>query len=172
MKRSTRKVLSILVVILVVIGLVILGYFMTKSSNETCDGSKGNDSCIESEDSIANDLPKTDNSNSVSEISKGSYVDYDVETFAKSSDSKRILFFHATWCPQCRALDESLKEADIPDGVAIFKVDYDKNQDLRKKYGVTIQTTLVRVDNQDNKSELYVAYDSPTYTSLKENLLD
>ncbi len=172
MKRNTRKVISIFVGILVVLGLVIFGYLITKSSSETCDGSEGNDSCIQPIDSIAKDLPTTSSSDGASVPSTGSYVDYDAETFAKLSDSTRILFFHASWCPQCRALDESLKEADIPEGVTVFKVDYDKNQDLRQKYGVTIQTTLVRVDSTGGKVKSYVAYESPTFSSVKENLID
>ncbi|MDP3993075.1 MAG: thioredoxin domain-containing protein [bacterium] len=100
----------------------------------------------------------------------GIYVDYSSSVVANTAGTK-ILFFHAPWCPQCRELDQSIKSSVIPSGVTIIKTDYDTNQALRQKYGVTIQTTLVKVDDQGNFVKKYVAYDSPTLESLKENLL-
>jgi len=59
----------------------------------------------------------------------------------------------------------------VPDGVTIFKTDYDSNQALRQKYGVTIQTTLVKIDDDGKLVKKYVAYDEPTLESLTKNLL-
>lgn len=105
-----------------------------------------------------------------SETVAGMYVDYSDDVIAKTSGIK-LLFFHAPWCPQCRAIDEGISTDTIPDGVTVIKVDYDSNQALRQKYGVTIQTTFVRVDDEGNLVEKYVAYDEPTFDSVKENLL-
>src|SRR5687767_11172668 len=80
----------------------------------------------------------------------GMYKEYSEEMFASTSGTK-ILFFHASWCPQCRQLESDIKEGKIPDGVTIFKVDYDTSQKLRQKYGVTLQTTLVKVDDSGNE---------------------
>jgi thiol-disulfide isomerase/thioredoxin len=101
----------------------------------------------------------------------GAYTDYSADKVAAATGT-RVLFFHAPWCPQCRELDESIKQAQLPDGLTIFKVDYDSNQALRQQYGVTIQTTLVRIDSEGNLLEKYVAYDEPTFASVKTNLLD
>lgn len=101
---------------------------------------------------------------------KGKYISYDNETFSATTGT-RLLFFHAPWCPQCRELDESITRSTIPGGVTVFKVDYDSHQDLRQKYGVTIQTTVVKVDADGNKLDSYVAYDSPSFTSVEANLL-
>ncbi|HEX6258312.1 MAG TPA: thioredoxin family protein [Candidatus Saccharimonadales bacterium] len=101
---------------------------------------------------------------------KGAYVDYSENDFT-STQGTRLLFFHAPWCPQCRALDASIKTSEIPAGVTIFKVDYDTNQALRAKYGVTLQTTIVKVNAKGNKIDSYVAYDEPIFHSLKEALL-
>lgn len=59
-----------------------------------------------------------------------------------------VLFFHATWCPTCKATEENLNAdlASIPEGLAIVKVDFDSSDDLRQKYGVTTQHTFVQVD--------------------------
>lgn len=100
----------------------------------------------------------------------GSYVDYSEEKLAQTSGT-RLLFFHAPWCPQCRALESSIKSSDIPQEVTIFKVDYDSNQALRQKYGVKIQTTVVKIDDQGNEVKKFVAYDDPSFKSVNENLL-
>lgn len=100
----------------------------------------------------------------------GTYTTYD-EANLKTTAGTKVIFFHAAWCPQCRALEADIQEGPIPQGVTIYKVDYDTNQDLRKKYGVTIQTTLVKVDDDGNLIKKFVAYDEPTLESLKQNLL-
>lgn len=100
----------------------------------------------------------------------GQYVDYTEQAVA-TTDGTKLLFFYAPWCPQCRALEADILDKGVPDGVTIFKVDYDTNQGLRQKYGVTIQTTVVEVDDQGSLIEKFVAYDEPTLASVKENLL-
>lgn len=100
----------------------------------------------------------------------GTYVDYSDSVIA-STEGTKILFFHAPWCPQCRALEASIKSSQIPSNVTIIKVDYDTHQTLRQKYGVTIQTTLVKVDDNGSLVKKYVAYDEPTFTAVKTNLL-
>lgn len=104
-----------------------------------------------------------------SESQPGKYEDYNEESFAQA-EGRRILFFYAPWCPQCRALDASIQEGTVPRGVAIFKTDYDSHQELRQKYGVTIQTTLVEVDENGNEVKKYVAYDDPTFEVVKESM--
>ncbi len=100
----------------------------------------------------------------------GTYKQYADSSIASTKGTK-VLFFHAPWCPQCRKLEASIKDGKIPAGVTIFKVDYDSSQDLRKKYGVTIQTTLVRVDDSGNLVKKYVAYDNPTLEAVAPNIL-
>lgn len=101
---------------------------------------------------------------------RGKYVDY-TNTIVAETEGQKILFFYAPWCPQCRALEKSIKEGQIPENVTIIKVDYDSNQSLRQKYGVTIQTSLVKIDDQGNSVEKYVAYDTPTLDAIIKNLL-
>lgn len=103
-------------------------------------------------------------------VQKGTYTDYTTEKVANTS-GVRLLFFHAPWCPQCRALEADIKAASLPDNVTIFKVDYDTNQSLRSKYGVTIQTTVVKINDAAEKLESYVAYDQPTFASVERVLL-
>lgn len=100
----------------------------------------------------------------------GSYVDYTEDVIANTSGTK-ILFFHASWCPQCQELDKDIKANGSPAGVTIIKVNYDNAQSLRQKYGVTIQTTLVKIDDQGKLVKKFVAYNDPSVDSLRKNLL-
>ncbi len=86
-------------------------------------------------------------------MSKGSYEVYDASKLAMAEKGKVVLFFKASWCPSCRTLDADIKASlgDIPAGVTILEVDYDKYGDLKQKYGVTMQHTLVQVDKNGNQ---------------------
>lgn len=137
---------------------------MQQSKNKTtADSSKKTQTNMTSEQApqqpIAETVPAT-----------GTYVDYSAEQFQKTTGT-RILYFHAKWCPQCRALEADILASQIPAGVTIFKIDYDSNQGLRQQYGVRLQTTLVLVDQNGNKQKDFVAYDTPTLQAVRQNLL-
>ncbi len=116
-------------------------------------------------------LPSTDSSTSESSSAKGKYVDYSSSVIANTSGTK-VLFFHAPWCPQCRAIEADIKKSGVPNGITIIKTDYDSNQKLRQKYGVTLQTTFVLVNDSGELVDKYVAYNEPTFESVKTNLLE
>ncbi len=82
----------------------------------------------------------------------GSYEAYRADRIARAETGDVVLFFHASWCPSCRGLDSSIESnlKSIPEGVTILKTDYDKEVELKKKYGVTYQHTLVQVDKDGN----------------------
>ena len=77
------------------------------------------------------------------------YVDYTAAAFEKAKDKKRIYFFHATWCPTCKAANaEFMSNPDgIPEDTVLFKTDYDSSGALKKQYGITYQHTYVLVDS-------------------------
>jgi thiol-disulfide isomerase/thioredoxin len=83
--------------------------------------------------------------------SAGTYEAYSADKVANAK-GKIVLFFKADWCPTCVALDKSINSSlkNIPGDVTILEVDYDNSADLKKKYGVTTQHTLVQVDAQGN----------------------
>ena len=93
--------------------------------------------------------------------SPGAYVDYSESALA-ADEGTRVLFFHATWCPQCRALDDDIVAQGVPDGVTVLKVDYDTQQDLRQRYDVRQQTTVVALDDSGAATASFVPYDDPT----------
>jgi thioredoxin 1 len=83
----------------------------------------------------------------------GAYVMAGENDIASIRNDKRVLFFHASWCSTCKALASDIESnaTDIPAGVTIAQVDYDEATDLRKKYGVTVQHTLVQIDDAGNE---------------------
>lgn len=56
-----------------------------------------------------------------------------------------VYFFHAPWCPDCRATEEAIDAEGVPAGLTVVKVDFDSETDLRREYGVTQQHTFVQV---------------------------
>lgn len=82
------------------------------------------------------------------------YLEYNPQAFEAAKDKKRILFFYADWCPECRPADADFKTNSnkIPQGVIVFRVNYndtqtdDEEQRLAAKYGITYQHTYIQVD--------------------------
>jgi thiol-disulfide isomerase/thioredoxin len=69
------------------------------------------------------------------------------------NDQKKVLFFHASWCPICKSIDEDITSdtSQIPSGTSFIKTDFDTSTELRQKYGVTTQYTFVQIDNNGNE---------------------
>ena len=92
------------------------------------------------------------------ELSAGVYRPYSPDAVADAGFDTTIIFFHASWCPECRAFEQSIEGSEIPDGVQILKADYDTESELKQRYDVTIQTTFVRVDGNGNELASWVGY--------------
>jgi thioredoxin 1 len=102
--------------------------------------------------------PKVQNNPKIQQIEKtntntGTYTQYDESLLAMAEEKNVVLFFKASWCPTCRALDKDLKKNmdNIPEDVLILELDYDKEIELRQKYGVTVQHTLIQVNKDGEK---------------------
>lgn len=87
-------------------------------------------------------------------VKPGEYLDYSAETLQAelAEGHKVVLFFHAPWCPFCKAADAAFKAKlnQIPTNVVVLKTDYDSNSALKQKYGVTYQHTFVQIDADGN----------------------
>jgi hypothetical protein len=103
------------------------------------------------------------------EQAKGAYLDYSQQALT-AAQGRKVLFFHASWCPQCRDIEASIKSLGVPDGMTIFKVNYDTTTNLKQRYGVTLQTTIVEVDDQGNQITKHVAYDEPSLPAVLKAL--
>ena len=66
---------------------------------------------------------------------------------ALAAKAPTVLFFAADWCPYCQADLKDINANGARLGaIAIVVVDYDKERDLEKAYGVTVQDTFVQID--------------------------
>jgi thiol-disulfide isomerase/thioredoxin len=88
----------------------------------------------------------------------GRFVDYEASQVAAAGYNETILFFYAPWCPECRAFEQAINDTGVPEGVQILSVDYDSSDELKMKYGVTIQTTFVKVDANGSLVSRWVGY--------------
>ena len=75
------------------------------------------------------------------------------------------LFFHASWCPTCWAVEADIKEhiSEFPAGVVILKVDYDTATELKAKYKIVSQSVIVLVDSNGEAVKTLVA---PSFSKL------
>ena len=80
----------------------------------------------------------------------GGYQPYTQAAFDAARGERRVLFFHATWCPNCKAANADILAhlAELPANIVIFKTDYDQEVALKKKYAITSQHTFVLVDDK------------------------
>ena len=162
MLMNKRIVSIISIIVLLIFGGVTYLLATADEDKKIARGSGVQTRQSEGDNSVSNKAQPT--------VDLGMYIDYKDGIIAETSGTK-LLFFHASWCPQCRALDADIKEKGVPEGVTLIKVDYDSNQQLRRKYGVTIQTTVVRVDDDGNLVEKFVTYDNPSLAAVAEELL-
>ena len=98
------------------------------------------------------------------------YQDYSESAVAAAlKEGKKVaLFFHAPRCPSCRSLNKELTAdiATLPANTVVFKTDYDSTSDLKKKYGVTSQHTIVTIDANMNKIALKKWWDAQDVAAM------
>lgn len=65
-----------------------------------------------------------------------------------AANGTTVVFFYAAWCPNCRATVTELNARwdEVRPGLTLVIADYDKEQALKAKYGVTYQDTFVLLD--------------------------
>ncbi len=74
------------------------------------------------------------------------YTEYSEEKLAQYKGKQKVaLFFHAKWCPSCRAADAEITKGieGLGDNVVVLKTDYDTYTALKKEYGIISQHTFV-----------------------------
>jgi len=64
---------------------------------------------------------------------------------AQDEGQLSLVFFHAPWCPVCRAQEPKVLARLNGEfkNIVPFKIDYDSNMELRKAMHVTKQSTLI-----------------------------
>lgn len=144
-KNMSKTNIIILVVLVAAIGGFVYLSQDSKSINEGQVSNVENNNGIMMEDGV-------DSSSEGFGIKAGPYEVYSDEKLAFAETADVLLFFHAEWCPICRAIENEINKdpSIIPEGVHILKVDFDTAISLRQKYGVTVQHTFVQVDSSGN----------------------
>lgn len=147
-----KRVVVVVVVLAVVIAGAIGALALTRNTSPT----------VESVQTPEPAPSETSEPTPIPETISGTYVDY-TDTAIADAEGRRVLFFHAPWCPQCVELEAGILSQGVPDGVTIIKIDWDTHQDLEALYGVPMRTTFVELDAAGEVVQRYTAYDDPRF---------
>jgi thiol-disulfide isomerase/thioredoxin len=150
--RNKLIILSIGVAATMLIALLIVMISTNQGSsvaNSNLNVKDNNQASNTADNENTEELEVIENSDSETSITNtsGNYVNYDMSKLTKETN---LIFFAASWCPSCRQLDNDIQSNlnNIPSNVTILKADYDREQELKVKYGVTIQHTIVQVNQE------------------------
>ncbi|ODT13016.1 MAG: hypothetical protein ABS35_38815 [Kaistia sp. SCN 65-12] len=68
-----------------------------------------------------------------------------------------VVFFYAAWCPNCRATVTELNARwdEVNPGLTLVIADYDKEQALKARFGITYQDTFVLLDKDGEGVEIW-----------------
>jgi len=139
---NKKTIIWLIVVLGVAVGLILISDKPNSSSFSSPHSSVSNSNT----ERVVEDAGGDDSSISTT---PGSFEAYSPEKLARADEGDVVLFFHASWCPSCRVLNKDIENnlSNIPSDLSILKLDYDTETELKKKYGVTYQHTLVQVDS-------------------------
>lgn len=148
--NNSKTILAIVIGIVVIAGGIMAYSFSQKAPTQKA---KDTESALmmkkESETGIKTSIDSSNISDSSVTKSVGAYVAYSAE-LAKTAAVKgtSVIFFHAPWCPTCKAAEADINAniSKLDPKLTILKTDYDTSTELKKQYGVTSQSTFIKVD--------------------------
>lgn len=81
----------------------------------------------------------------------------DTDLKALAEKGPTVVFFFATWCPNCILTLTELQEKwdEINPDLTIIIADYDRETALKAEYGVTYQDTFVLLDEKGSAKKLW-----------------
>lgn len=92
---------------------------------------------------------------------KAKLVQYAAGTDLKAlaAQGKTVVFFFATWCPNCILTLTELSEkwSEVEPDITLVIADYDQETALKAEYGVTYQDTFVLLDSSAKSVKLWNA---------------
>lgn len=91
------------------------------------------------------------------------YAEFSPSVLVGSANTRRVLFFYASWCETCRPADADFRASidKIPTDVTVIRVNYNdpdtdqSEKDLAKKYAVTYQHTFVQIDEKGDQVAIW-----------------
>ncbi len=167
-----NKTISIIISLLILAG----GFYLYSTTGSTDKMMDDKGAMMEEVDTSSDSMMKDtegammEDGSDMTMSKAGSYVAYSADKIKLAETGKVVLFFRASWCPTCRGLDADIKANmnKIPADVTILDVNYDNSAELKKKYGVTYQHTLVQVDS--NGGQIAKWSSSPTLSDIVKNI--
>lgn len=166
----------------IIIGLLIIAaviFLVTRNNSQNTDtlevtseimsqdGMDNGENMMETEPQV--NMMEDTSTAGTTDLSSG-YEAYMSSKLAFANEGNVVIFFRASWCPSCRALDEDIKASlgDIPNNLLILDANYDTENEMKQKYGVTTQHTLVQVDAEGNMIQKWAG--GSTLESIIEKL--
>ena len=163
MKEDSAKIAVPIVIVLVVLGL---GYFLVRSNPSTTSNEQLSNAqtpeVTKTAEPIVQDQPiKVDKDSDFSdkpvkvppqpgEEIAPHYKVYSADALKAELEAQKnvLLFFHADWCPTCRAAERDIlsNNHQLPENLSILKVDFDTQKDLKAQHNIVSQHTFVLLD--------------------------
>ncbi len=125
----------------------------TNSMNDSNDKAMNDNIGDEAMDDNINDSDDSMDDSNTNSVSNAQYIDYSESNLESTKYKTQVLFFHAKWCPTCKAADQEFTANldQLPDNVVLIKTDYDTQTALKQKHGITYQHTFVQIDENGNQ---------------------
>ena len=147
MKKVSMLIL-IVIALFAVVGAYLYTQKTTKTSTKMLPGELDDKSMLAGNDKTGTETMK-----------KTRYIVYANDSLSESLNTKRVLFFYASWCPTCRPVDAEFmaNESQIPSDTTVIRVNYNDSEtdqsekSLALKYGITYQHTFVQIDKNGNE---------------------
>ena len=67
----------------------------------------------------------------------------------------KLLYFSAAWCGPCKSFGPIMDQV-AQSGVPVQKVNIDANNELTAQYGIRSVPTVIKVDSNGNKVDMFV----------------
>lgn len=148
----TKKIIAPLLVVILIAG--ISGVLAAKKTTEQRAQNNLN---AATEEQSADSMSSGDETKK-SATTQGRYTTYDPAKVSDSSYDTTILFFYASWCPECRSFKNAINSSGVPEGNQVLEINYDTASELKKQHGVTLQSTFVKVDTSGKQLSKWVGY--------------
>lgn len=137
---------------IVLVCIVAAGFFLINSSRDQQPSTDIPINSGSTNNATADDKQVVDTVEEA-EATSPSLIPYSSQALSDAEGKRKVLFFHASWCPTCQAAVKDFDEnaSKLPADVVVFQTDYDREDALKKKYAVTYQHTFVQIDDSGNE---------------------
>lgn len=156
-----NKTILAFVIAVIALGSGVAAVVVSNNNSDTTQNNTMNDDAnkmVDGADKAMIDPATEDESMMMDEEYYITLAEFD-QNKSKYANSTKILYFHASWCPDCKAIEDSIlsDSRKVPEGVVLIKTDFDDETALRQKHGVTYQHTFVQIDTDGNQIDKWNA---------------